>query len=247
MVYDFFSKIKLIFNTNPITSLQINNTALEILVVEDNPKHLEDAKKFYGTIPQYKILFDYSSYYEEALKKLKRKPYDGILTDLFIPIKPGQVTSDLGIQLGQYALDREIPVVICTNTFHHEDKTQPATDWIRSKEGNLIDGEFIGSSILTNEAETKDFEGALAYLVGLIELQKTGEIIVNSHGYHDSRKNRDFLDFNPGKCYDIGYRISRFRKNHSEDLISLKENLLLIAGKNRENVLNAIIHRCYMK
>lgn len=64
---------------------------LEILLVEDEPKHLADAKaevqKVIERVKEFGVAIqvDYASSYVEAQKAMKGKKYDGIISDIFFP------------------------------------------------------------------------------------------------------------------------------------------------------------------
>jgi CheY-like chemotaxis protein len=61
---------------------------IKILVVEDNEESLKVAKKCFN---QKDVDVEYISYFNEAIEKLERKKrYDGIITDLFLPETRGE-------------------------------------------------------------------------------------------------------------------------------------------------------------
>lgn len=56
---------------------------LELLVVEDNPKHLDDAKKLYEK--NGKLNVSYAKNKEEAINYLSSESYDMVISDVFMP------------------------------------------------------------------------------------------------------------------------------------------------------------------
>ena len=132
---------------------------LEILVIEDKEHHLKDAKELFkekidGGV---NIKVDYAINYEEAKEKLKTKLYAGILSDIFFPsgseadeidsLKSmlevakdyieeegfeGTFKGELphGIMIAKYALEKNIPCVLITDTYHHGNKIEPINVWI---------------------------------------------------------------------------------------------------------------------
>lgn len=63
------------------------NKKLELLVVEDTPFHLEEAKSEMENLVKYgaQISVDYATTLKEAMDLQKHKKYDGIITDMFFP------------------------------------------------------------------------------------------------------------------------------------------------------------------
>ena len=63
----------------------MENEQLEkILIVEDNPEHLEDARRKMQGIVSVEV--DYATNLNEALQYLSDNNYDGIISDVFFPI-----------------------------------------------------------------------------------------------------------------------------------------------------------------
>lgn len=60
---------------------------LTILVIEDDFKHLADAKRAYEKIQEIgsPVEFEYASTLKDAQRKMSEKEYDGIITDIFFP------------------------------------------------------------------------------------------------------------------------------------------------------------------
>jgi len=61
---------------------------LELLVVEDNPKHMEDAKAYFAELSDSEVVqVTYASNYSNAQQMMKNKRFDGIISDVFIPFE----------------------------------------------------------------------------------------------------------------------------------------------------------------
>jgi len=113
----------------------------KILLVEDNPKHLADAKALLEDRVRVGAIngVDYATNLDEAVELVGIKTYDAIISDIFFPAEAGGIEEELGTFMGRYALDYNIPFVLITSTYHHGCKTQPACDWIRNRGMNLVD------------------------------------------------------------------------------------------------------------
>ncbi len=128
---------------------------LELLVVEDKPHHLKDAREFFDEriAIGVNINVDYATTYEEAKQRLEEKRYAGILTDIFFPSRikgqnKNEILSELekssmnegiaekydklfndekpnGVLIVKYAKDNNISVRMITDTYHHGQKTEP--------------------------------------------------------------------------------------------------------------------------
>ncbi|KYK26062.1 hypothetical protein AYK26_01285 [Euryarchaeota archaeon SM23-78] len=134
---------------------------LEILVIEDKEHHLRDAKELFNEkiASGMNIKVDYAINYEEAKEKLKTKLYDGILSDIFFPsgsevdeidslqsiLKEAErYTGEIdfeetfkgelpyGIMIAKYSLEKNIPCVLITDTYHHGEKTEPINGWTKA-------------------------------------------------------------------------------------------------------------------
>lgn len=91
---------------------------LEILVTEDNPKHLKDAlelsKKYRNTH------FYFASTLDEAKTLLGQRRYDAVVTDVFFPAKKGdKPSSNSGLGLAKKVHSLKIPYVFNTSGNHH--------------------------------------------------------------------------------------------------------------------------------
>ncbi len=170
---------------------------MKMLIVEDQEKHLADAKATVKKLEQkFELEVRYAGTLEEAKKELDWA--EVVVTDLFFPEKPGEspdpkepppdsLEEDIracyaeynmsGIKLAKLALAQKKPVVVCTSTHHHGEKTQPACDWVRGQKMNLVDN-IVGDD-REGEAPTKAWKQALVLAIALhgAPKQKTGTYI----------------------------------------------------------------------
>jgi len=171
-----------------------------MLVVEDNPRHLADAKAIVERIQRQLVSLGvvYAQTLEEALRMLPG--CDCVTSDVFFPVSPGgpaTSTADLpgpvydhgyylvrnkdqityaeqhisGVRLALAAKALEIPIVLCTSTFHHGKFTQPACVWVRSNGVALVDVESVGDG----EAEKKDWASAIFHAIRLCRDLRTSD------------------------------------------------------------------------
>ncbi|MGM5483740.1 MAG: hypothetical protein ACQER9_02370 [Nanobdellota archaeon] len=108
---------------------------LDILVVEDKPKHQESAEVLIGKDNNVRITGTYS----EAIRALDDQNYDMVLSDMKFPLGEGPVGDieekveprDLGYAVGLYAARPHIAVPkigILTDTNHHSDAISATFD-----------------------------------------------------------------------------------------------------------------------
>ena len=93
-----------------------------ILVIEDNPKHLEDARAFLADKP-VEVMF--AQTYEEA--KPLYDLVDGVISDIFFPEKEGLEESAMALQVAE-DLEGNKKFVLNTAGYHHGDKYQEIYD-----------------------------------------------------------------------------------------------------------------------
>lgn len=154
---------------------------LSILIIEDDQKHLEDAKQAMKSHDQLAV--DYATTYQEAKKLLAEKEYSGIISDIFFPYDAGgwspvirskcyelleycgikfysygEINQHIeeiiraadewmdgssmhpsGVVIADLALERDIPLVFCTDTYHHGYKTEPINQWARENRISVVD------------------------------------------------------------------------------------------------------------
>jgi len=153
-----------------------------ILLVEDNPKHLADAKTLLEERVRSGVIggVDYASTLRQAMESLRTGDYTGMLLDVFFPNDEGETEQPNCVKVDEYALDKGMPFVLVTSTYHHGRKTEPVSKWAREKHMELVD-RFPKTSE-EEEAPTKEWEGAYLALAYLIEGKNSGEITITSEG-----------------------------------------------------------------
>jgi len=82
---------------------------LEILLVEDQPGHIKDAQQFMdGAIRDgAPIQVTYAGTLEDAMKEMKSKRYDGVISDIFFPESEGHFGSEESLQKCKELIDFE--------------------------------------------------------------------------------------------------------------------------------------------
>lgn len=92
---------------------------LEILVVEDNTKHLENAKYFFNQVKEklhLDIKVNYVTTMDGAITKLSEMHYDGVISDLFFPYSEEKEPELNGLSLGvNYAKPKRVPIVFVSD------------------------------------------------------------------------------------------------------------------------------------
>jgi hypothetical protein len=205
---------------------KMENKTLEILLVEDNPSHMESAKKVMaGRIANGdQIEISYAVTYVEAKDMMAARKFDGIISDIFLPYSTsepinkegigsayallreqleynekkldegdynemkirrnihdasqewinGNKLAPLGVIIVQAAWDEEIPIVLCTDSYHHGYATEPI---------NQFRQRFV------REIKCKD--GSQDYVT---------VAIIDPQGFHDREGNAPSKDF--GEAYE---------------------------------------------
>lgn len=175
----------------------------KILVIEDNLKHLSEVKNFIDERVHAgaDVEARFVSTFEEAKEAMDTEQYDGIISDVFFPDHEGSPpdpetpaptrneTEQLdwaenvgGVKLVREARTRRIPFILCTSTYHHGEKTQPVTAWLRKNSADFVVD--ASHEVGSGEADRKDWQSAfveLAYLRSLLdhkffEFDETGRI-----------------------------------------------------------------------
>ena len=134
---------------------------MKILVVEDQAKHTQDAKDFFSKIEGLKVT--YAENCEMATifmyPKYGSKP-DGIITDIFIPLRYGDrfgdADSPCGIKIMAMAQKDKTPCVFCTSDYHHGAKLQ----WILELSQLMGWPMMVDNGNSEKEATTKDWSRA---------------------------------------------------------------------------------------
>ena len=167
---------------------------VKILLVEDSPTHLEDAKRVLedrvikGAIKE----FDISSTLDHAVGNLRRKVYDGILSDVFFPEKEGENPIQNGTSVGNYAFSKGIPISLVTSTYHHGKATQEACDWARRHGIELVDSRDERNP--ESEDQPKRWVDGYLNLVYLIEAKRQGIFTIDLSGIRkDGELPRDCM------------------------------------------------------
>ena len=103
----------------------------KILIIEDDPKHLQDARNFFSKIEGVKVTYQ-ESY--EPFNNLTRankpylsdnfKNYDGVISDIYFPGTPGEETQPIGASVLVQCHALNVPCVLCTSGYHHGDHYQ---------------------------------------------------------------------------------------------------------------------------
>lgn len=112
----------------------------KILVIEDDPKHLQDAKNFFSGIEDIEVTYHESFEPFTSIARYKgRSPsgdlrnYDGVISDIYFPHKPGQEIQPIGVSIMFLCKMMNIPCVHCTSGYHHGQHYQ----WINDLYINL--------------------------------------------------------------------------------------------------------------
>ncbi len=98
----------------------------KILVIEDNPKHLQDAKSFFSTVENIEVTYQ-ESYEPFSFMTRNNKPtlgddfnkYDGVISDIYFSEKPGKEIQPIGVSVMFQCKVMRIPCVLCTDGYHH--------------------------------------------------------------------------------------------------------------------------------
>lgn len=155
---------------------------MKMLLVEDNSNHLADAQKLIARVSEtFELEVRYASTLEEALASLDWA--EVVVSDLFFPREQGGAPDPVmprlsgredllafaprisGVALAEDVLSAGKKVVLCTSTYHHGDKTEPASCWARDHEVQMVDA-YLGDN-RNGEAASKSWSAAVLYAVYL--------------------------------------------------------------------------------
>lgn len=146
----------------------------KVLIVEDNPKHLEDAVRILQKAGLDVVTAKDASTginrmvgdaYTASRPSIPREAWlvDGVITDVFMP-QNNQTSGDhdpCGLQVAAVAAKAGIPFVLCTAGYHHTTRYE----WINNLCGltrwTLVDS----TTSKTEEAPEKNWAEALEYLI----------------------------------------------------------------------------------
>lgn len=98
---------------------------IRLLLVEDNEQHFKDAKHMLDLRLQAGASIEvlYARDKEEAINGISK--VDGIISDIFFPAKDGCSPSNQGFYMVERARDLKIPIIFCTDGYHHANDLQP--------------------------------------------------------------------------------------------------------------------------
>lgn len=164
---------------------------LEVLVVEDTQEHIENAKK----LREKGYAVDVVVNYRGAIRAIKEKKYDVVLTDLFFPWAQGAdypldsnneeqcrdaiTPQALGYPLAMVAIAAGVPYVgIVTDTNHHTGVMAATTDQLGdcAEPYKLIPGEGNVPQLRMFATDSKDWANALRVLTRSPEEERAEEV-----------------------------------------------------------------------
>jgi len=154
---------------------------MRILVIEDNERHIADAKNFFDG--QTDVEVEYASNMETALPHLKPDAVDGVISDIIFPYdgsrRSYKPNGAQGAIIAALCHERVIPCVLITDSSHHSENN----NWVCGTARSLHLPELI--DCVRNPGDPmavkgKRWEDALITLHRLIEAGPC-----NKHGrYH---------------------------------------------------------------
>lgn len=142
--------------------------SVKILIAEDNPKHITDAKQVADSLGVEVIVIQTATEAHNHIDSV-----DGVITDVYMPYAPGRRHANnnqpCGLIVGALAQRAGIPFVFCTDGYHHGLKF----DWINhlfgiTKMGYMIDGS--DDELIT--AEKKSWEIAFKVIINKVQNPK---------------------------------------------------------------------------
>ena len=164
---------------------------IRILVIEDQKKHQQDAKRFFAAHPEVEIKYRHdfnevmrdigftrrcgSGYYDDS--EYRTAPHDpgmdGVISDIYFPpdeFEP-EISEASGVVVALICREKGIPCVLNTEGWHHGLKYQ----WIAHLAKDGLFPIFFASSrkMGKEEAVTKNWEGAFGKLCELIKAKST--------------------------------------------------------------------------
>ena len=158
---------------------------VRILVVEDNPMHLEAARQYASRLID--VTVDFATNLEDAGAMLARNPhYDGAICDVFFPKRPGEEPSgwENAVQLSAWLHMRGgVHHVFNTSGNHHGEKYH-GFNWKTPKVIHKEDDDtyhFLTSGMVieaypendpNGDKDTKQWEAAFRYILLVLELLK---------------------------------------------------------------------------
>lgn len=166
---------------------------MRILVIEDNEKHLNDARTYSGTLTGCAV--DFATTLAEALELLQKNSYDGVISDVFFPAEVGASaeTFENAIAVSAKLVEMGVHHVFNTSGNHHGRKYQdfiwktPRATYTDDPKGNEYDFRTTGMVIeaypedSNADKDTKQWQAAFRYILlvkALLQLPDKGESIV---------------------------------------------------------------------
>ncbi|OHA89755.1 MAG: hypothetical protein A3C70_00650 [Candidatus Zambryskibacteria bacterium RIFCSPHIGHO2_02_FULL_43_14] len=137
---------------------------MKILVIEDTPKHRDDAKRFFAG--ESGVTAIYSSDWGGAKRFLEEKgKVDGVISDIYFPYLNDSIWSEpepVGVYVMILCRERRIPCVLNTDGNHHGKRLQ----WIHEMIGHLGLPAMIDTG--QDKAESKNWSQAFEALKTII-------------------------------------------------------------------------------
>jgi CheY-like chemotaxis protein len=161
---------------------------MKILLVEDEYKHLGDAKKALAEAGVEVVTCMTSSDAIAMMLKWDGRnatpTVDGIITDLFLPYAakapwnaPDQAC---GLAVALRAEQVGIPFVICTAGYHHGAKYQWVHDILGDRNWSPMIDSYPAGDAYHGESDTKDWATAIDRLKKLIERKNASATVATS-------------------------------------------------------------------
>jgi CheY-like chemotaxis protein len=165
---------------------------MRILVIEDSPKHLEDARRYAQQLAGCTV--DFATTLAEAIDLLTANNYDGAISDVFFPTETGASadTYESAITINDRLLKLRIHHVFNTAGNHHGDKFQgfiwqtPVPMYGEHNGHFLTTGMMIEAYPSNRNAEknTKQWQAAFRYILlvlSFVPLPDKGREIIEQH------------------------------------------------------------------
>jgi len=145
---------------------------LNLLIVEDNPKHMADLKiVLEQELPKWPIQMNttWTTTLEDACYGLQRA--DIVMSDVFFPTGSGGREAPNGQNVAAEALAAGKPIVLVTSTYHHGDRTESIHEWCLENKVTLFDCYSLNRNA---EAAEKPWKRALYGLLVVATAQEMG-------------------------------------------------------------------------
>lgn len=145
---------------------------MRILIIEDEQKHRDDAKKFFSRKDEVETI--YAFVYREAFRHMrppqgKTIDIDGVISDLYFPLSfDGYWTQEeaLGVNIMIICRERRIPCVLNIAGYHHGKRYQ----WVCDLQRFLNLPELVDATgNYYNDAPSKNWQLAFERLERLIK------------------------------------------------------------------------------